>query len=601
MSLPYHKPPPHERPNWERMNEGQKRYAMEQYNLALVRRGAKFTPPTDESEDEDFDIDQFVNNEYDALGVQHEGTSQDREVDEESLPNTQENEAADNFLNTLRDKQMDTSPPAGSVNVAKRPISSKGGAGGKKSKMNQPGTSSNTDEDIGGAIGGGGGDASTLGIQPISRGITNHKQTYTFTKRWKFLSFGIADQILNDTALSANRLALTTSLAAVPWEYGFFYMSPAEFTRMQEFRNVFAKHCSITVSQFNPRVAFETGGTETTTATLNQNKFTRWAIGIRGNAGLYCSDREYTYDTTETMKPTGFDATLPASNRASLADAMYGLVNSTAIATHNLNIPAYATGAELELEQYLTVYASKTGTHGFPPYDQYCHEVNSMDYLGRELFTQSYNFEYAPLQKRHPMVFNNGLTENLYPVTGTTNQVTTGTRFEGIFTKVLPTDMQKTPENDDNNNLKYTQESDNSTTNVDSSNYDNNRPYYRFPMEQNGTYLEMSRKVIDYAHQPSVHIGVRAVPKLTTAANQIQANSWLDTQIYFTIQASLTVEAHDSYFYVRGGPTIIPAQAQLVSCLATGDDPPVLQSRLQQGDRTYVCGRRSIVINTTND
>lgn len=48
MSLPYHKPPPYERPNWDSMNEGQKRYAMEQYNLALVRRGAYFAPPGSE-------------------------------------------------------------------------------------------------------------------------------------------------------------------------------------------------------------------------------------------------------------------------------------------------------------------------------------------------------------------------------------------------------------------------------------------------------------------------------------------------------------------------------------------------------------------------
>ena len=45
MPVNYNKPPPYERPNWERMNEGQRRYAMEQYNLALVRRGQYFEPP----------------------------------------------------------------------------------------------------------------------------------------------------------------------------------------------------------------------------------------------------------------------------------------------------------------------------------------------------------------------------------------------------------------------------------------------------------------------------------------------------------------------------------------------------------------------------
>ncbi|PRD25778.1 UNVERIFIED_CONTAM: hypothetical protein NCL1_39929 [Trichonephila clavipes] len=38
-------PPPDERPNWENLNEGQKRYAYEQYNLARVRRGLPIDHP----------------------------------------------------------------------------------------------------------------------------------------------------------------------------------------------------------------------------------------------------------------------------------------------------------------------------------------------------------------------------------------------------------------------------------------------------------------------------------------------------------------------------------------------------------------------------
>ena len=38
-------PPPDERPNWNSLNEGQKRYAWEQYNLAKVRRGIPIDHP----------------------------------------------------------------------------------------------------------------------------------------------------------------------------------------------------------------------------------------------------------------------------------------------------------------------------------------------------------------------------------------------------------------------------------------------------------------------------------------------------------------------------------------------------------------------------
>lgn len=616
MSLPYHKPPPSERPNWERMNEGQRRYAMEQYNLALVRRGAKFTPPKDDSDEEDFDIDNFVNERYNHdLGAGNQGASQGSQATNPSPPNSQENQAADNFLNQLEDRLPNRSPlpellspmdtlsqdysqVSSSSTGSKRGGEDSGGIPPKKAKATTsgsqlPGTSGNTDGMIGGS--GVNGAAESAPIQSISRGITSHKQTFTFTKRWKFLTFGIADQILNDTTSGAGRLALTTSLAAIPWEYAFFYMSPAEWNRLQDYRGVFAKHCNISISQFNPRVAFQTADTTSTTATLNQNKFTRWALGIRSNGGLYCSDRDYVYDSSEPMKPTGFDSATPVQNRLNLIRAMYGVQNTATIAQHNAAIPAYATGQELELQQYLTIYAPKIGDSGFPPYDQYCHEGNSMDFLGQEILKQSYTFEYAPLQRKHPMVFETALQE-----TSTTRvDVMAGTKFEGSWVKELPTSKEGIPTMVNEPDLRYTLEST-TTTNTDNTNFESDRPYYKFPMEQNGTYMELSRKMMDYGNQPSVHVGVRAVPKLSTDANLIQTDSWLDTQIYWIVQASLTVEASDSYFYIRGGPTIMPSQVPLVNCFKTTTEPPVFTPLLQTNDRTYIAGRRSAVINTTN-
>lgn len=614
MSLPYHKPPPYERPSWGRMNEGQKRYAMEQYNLALVRRGAKFTPPQDDSEDEDFDIDNFVNNAYDALGVptEHQGAPQNQQIADEDT-NSQEDAAANNFLEQL-DRVPHISPipsllspmdsSQGSQNSQLSSVGSKRGAPNrqgppaKKGKATTsgsalPGTSGNTDGMVGGSVNGA---EESVPIEPIRRGITNHKLTFTYSKRWKFLTFGIADQILNDVVgTTTQRWALTTSLAAIPWEYAFFYISPAEWDRLQDYRGVFAKHCNISVSQFNPRVAFQTADTTSTTATLNQNKFTRWGIGLRSNGGLYCSDRDYVYSSDEPMKPTGFDTATPVQNRLKLKDAMYGVSNTSSQATLNANIPAYATGQELELQNYLTVYAPKDFDIGFPPYDQYCHEGNSMDYLGQEIISKSYNFEYAPLQKKHNAVFPNFLKD----ANEGNIDVFCGTKYEGSWVKNLPTSRDTTPSMTNEADFKYT--GDSTGANIDNTNFDNNRPYYKFPMEQHGTYMELNRKPMDYANQESIHVGVRAVPKLSTNANLIQADSWLDTQIYWIVQASLTVEATDSYFYIRGEPSVMPSQQILVNCENNGATPPVLTPLIQTGDRVYIAGRREAVINTTND
>lgn len=616
MSLPYHKPPPYERANWGGMNEGQRRYAMEQYNLALVRRGAKFNPPQDDASDEEpFDIDNFVNNRYDDLGVppEHQGASQDHQVTGED-PTSQENAAADNFLNQLEDRlphlsplpsplsPMESSQESQSSQVSSSQGSKRGPEGtqgppAKKGKASTsgsalPGTSGNTDGMVGGAVNGA---RQSARIEPIHRGITSHKITLTYTKRWKFLSFGIADQILDDTT-HGGRWALTTSLANIPWEYAFFYMSPAEFAQLQSaYRGVFAKHCNVSVSQFNPRVAFQTADTTSTTATLNQNKFTRWVTGIRSNAALYCSDRDYVYDATEPMKPTGFDTPTPRSNRLNLVRAMYGVANTSTVSQHNASIPAYATGQELELQQYLTIYTPKTGDFGFPPYDQYCQEGNSMDYLGQEIINKSHTFEYAPLQKKHSSVFDTNLQDS-----ATQNvDVMCGSRFEGGWVKELPVDRGQFPIMVNEPDLRYTQQTEG--TNVDNSNFNSDRPYYKFPMEQNGTYLELNRKPMAYSNHESIHVGVRAVPKLTTNANLIQTDSWLDTQIYWIVQATLTVEAVDNYCYIRGGATNMPSNLMMVHCNKSSDPTPVFTPLVQTQDVPYICGRRPAVLNTAND
>ena len=137
-----------------------------------------------------------------------------------------------------------------------------------------PGTSGNTD----GMTGAGGtGDDQSRAVATMPRGIHTPTYSWTFKKKHKFLTFGVANAIINEALTSGtvlNRWALTTSLANLPWEYAFMYISPAEFKRLQQFNGVFASKARVRVFQYNPRVAFQTADTTSTQATLNQNKFT---------------------------------------------------------------------------------------------------------------------------------------------------------------------------------------------------------------------------------------------------------------------------------------------------------------------------------------
>ncbi|WBG67117.1 putative structural protein [Drosophila suzukii associated ambidensovirus 1] len=601
MSLPF-KPPPYERSNWAGMNEGQRRYAMKQYNLALSRRGA--TAPilrpdqAPVNQEADF-IDLF---DLDLLGTP-------QEEQDNSLPNTQENEAADNFLNQVgaRTPNRDMSEVSSSgtsleavAGSSKRDGDPVSGAPTKKAKTAKhsgsklPGTSGNTD----GMVGGGGGiPEGSIAIQNISRGLKSFSHSFTFQKRWKFLTFGVADQILNDAVsggVAFDRWALTTSLASIPWEYAFFYISPAEWFRLRQFQGVFAKHARIKICQYNPRVAFQTADTTSTTATLNQNKFTRYGIGLRQNAALTCSDRDYEFSTDKPMQPTGFATTTHVSRRETLKDCMYGVANTASQAAHNSRIPAYATGQELGLSDYLTIYAPKDQDVGFVPYDQFCHELNSMDLIGQCMLEQDYSFEYAPLMPKWPAV----MTQAMQDTQSTSVALPEGTKVAGLTTRTLSSAANADiPTWESDNSVRFLQTASSLiATNIDATTFtDSNRMYYQFPMEQNGVYHETNRKPTDYAHQQSVHVGIRAVPKLSTNANLTQADDWLDTQIYWTVEAELQVEATDPFTFIRGGPKINPAQMQLCEVVTSGT---TTTPRVMSNDYAYTYGRRRLVENS---
>lgn len=427
MSLPYHKPPPYERPNWERLNEGQRRYAMEQYNLALVRRGAKFTPPSSDNEEEveedirsiaseedviaNLDaIDKLIDNIFsegtnkgDTTGTSGETSSSGTQIHEgTSLPDNESSQSSQRSSQTMStamdttNQEADTSggSPAKITRLTRKPATHSASA--------LPGTSGNTDGMVGGVSGQA---VAHSGVTNIPRGINTPTYTFRFKRLWKFLSFGVADVILTDTLTKGttpiSRWALTTSLANLPWEYAFFYISPAEFRRLQSFHGVFANRCRVRVTQYNPRVAFQTADTTSTQATLNQNKFTRIAIGLRENANLYGSDRDYKFNDTEPMKPDSFESnTTGQIFRLALSENMYGVSNNSS--TFPNFVPTVVTGAEMNLTRYYTVYASKNPdmATGFPLYNNFCIEKNSMECLGKPVINEVYNFTYAPIRPR---------------------------------------------------------------------------------------------------------------------------------------------------------------------------------------------------------
>lgn len=624
MPVNYNKPPPYERPNWDQMNEGQRRYAMEQYNLALVRRGQYFEPPiaarppspAPNNAINDLDeLDRLLDNFPTGSPQQPEPNTSDNQ-EPVAGPSSRPDPVPAQLPvqpSTFQEPAQAMSASTSVVGGDKRTVDADSvSSPNKKNKPSEhsgsalPGTSGNTD--------GSAGTSSMMdleasrGIMPISRGIHVEKFEWTFTKKWKFLSFGVADVILTDTVGKTGtpkRWALTTSLVNIPWEYAFMYMSVAEYARLKEMTGVFARDCDIKVYQYNPRVAFQTADTTSTQATLNQNKFTRIAKGLRSNPYLFGSDRDYTFDNTEPMKPTGFETNVEQYTgqkfRSRLATQMYG--SSTAVTTSTPTVPAICTGQEMGLLRYYTVYASQTVDSGFPQYNKYCQEYNSMDLIGKQITSAHHDFTYAPLTPRARNYQDSIYLPGDVPATAVDQApnviIPCGSKVVNLLNVRMPSTGFAVPSGGNDREgqeatlghlqlggvaLKTGEKLSDSTFSIGEN------LYTKFPMEQGGIYNEAGYHGATYGDQESVHVGVRAVPKLGTAVNTIQPQSWLDCQMYWTVECRLRCVSTEPFTYPRGNVSDIPLRSQFTE---TGVNPYV-----HTFDRPYIYGKSQRVDNT---
>lgn len=539
------------------MNEGQRRYAMEQWYLARVRRGERFTPPGDDDYALTYQeaIDDFDLN---LLGSPQEETPSSQESqdgvedflqqirenqEKQSKDRHEEADMADMKMSNVASRQTSQAGSQGS----KRPSNSSGGKAAKVSKSGTslPGTGGNLD---GMTTGDGASNGSPAILHPI--GLHVEKMVKTYHKKHRFLTSANANVILKEVAYSNSpkRFCLTTGLASIPWEYLFMYMSPAEYERMKNYPGTFAVSATVTVKAWNTRVAFQTGDTQTTNATLNQNKFLQVAKGIRSIPFIASSNRRYQYSATEPMLPTGFKNQTSQEYREGLKTAIYGYDNDSPNFTQAP--PANATGAEIYLQDYLTIYtldASGTGDDtsylpGFPPYKDFIEEFDASACINGVVASMSYDFQYAPLVPNFAAVPNSKIT------TTAAQDIPTGTSSEVAGNKNVNMGQSAAPNQSWNAPRKFQQ-----GLNAKHTYFDEDQVYYKRPMEQGGVFEETNDQIFGDSQMPSLNVGIRAVPKLTTSDNTTQANSWLDAQGYFEVDCTLTTESVDPYTYIRQG------------------------------------------------
>nr|QTZ83160.1 MAG: structural protein 2 [Motacilla cinerea ambidensovirus] len=524
------KPHPQDRDNWEYLNEGQRRYAVEQWQLARVRRGLPIDHPIPEIP---ADHPTALPTGEDILDELPEGNPDDvEEFDLDQLP-AEPGPSSDPDTALVSNPDDSTPPDEGDsssmsapltppVTPVKTPAKGKGKRGdkgssstsGKKTRMSGtslPGTGAEIASE-------GGGQA----IIPVPRPIyTAHNNIIILNKVHRFLTYGLGNTVvqikrtINTSTYDDN--FVMTSLARLPVDRPFFYMNPSEFEQLPPGSCI--EEVNVRVTAFTPRIAFQTNSSETALATLNQNQFILYAIGL--NISTQGVDvRPKTFKDKEPMIVESIDE-IGEKKDAELFDGyvkeFYGHKD---VPTH---VPRHQFGIPYPLQNYFALVNQTYGTLQNPGYECLQSFVSEIRINGPpgEIVEYNYKPQLGLIKTAIPAIYTgvpsalNGAATLSCPAGSGNSQYRTAdfTMTNNILTG-------------DKETFKDTVTSNHPWVITD--------PIEKSQVLHAGAFPSFKPKA-----QPSLHIGVKPVPSLTTANldDNLNNSSFTDSQAYFVVEA----------------------------------------------------------------
>lgn len=527
--------PPHERSNWDSLNEGQQQYAYEQWMQSRVRAGEQFTPPhvSDNEADGSRGSSQAEADRETAQTSRHTtpGPPTHQEQSLES-PRRLDTEGSDTVADTgnINMETQNVPPEIGGNINGKRPAPNAPDGGAKRGKMG-----SSTKKAVGTAKPQGLEGTGERSVIYIDRPMNSKTVVIkVFKKQHKFLTFGIASKIIqNDIpeqpGLPAhNNYYCTTALAEIPVHKPVLYMNPSEFNLLPLGAEVL--EVKVSVVQRNPLLSFFTNASTTQLATLNQNKNGVYAIGL--NKTGYGTDRwYYAFNSTEPMIPekvwtpvykAGVPPTYPVAYQG-LDNDFYGEDNTGT--NFNSVVPKHQLGMYTVLKNYFCMTQNNNYRGGWPNLQSKVVEYDASAMTGELVVSYSYKPDMGllkPPQKYLPTQLPYGPNDYLHG--------TLQSQFEAASNSTL-----NPPATD---NITYTHN--------DRTRYIPNLDLY--------TDIEKSQYLIRGiggnnapCMQPSLHVGLNPVPALTTSAlvSGDTNSSFTDTRIYFDVHCEMVVGYRD--------------------------------------------------------
>lgn len=533
------KGPPDSRKNYNNLNEGQKRYAWEQYKLALVRRGLDIDHPVPERQPvqaetaNDFDIDEVINQPVND-NIQQE---------------------IDNLTNSMAAVRGHTPAPSTSAAGQKRPAPETAEA--DSSKKNKGTVLPGTGQGQGDSSGPSTGSSTQPVVSEVPQSLTMGNKIH-FKKVHRFLTFGFGTKpVLGEAATNYRRVFMVTSMALVPWDRLYFYLNPSEFALLPDGSKV--THCSVRVNCENIRVAFPTNSTATNLATLNQYKGILTAVGLaQTSTGL-------------DMRPTGFADGQPMivnalSDSLSLAtdvENWYGVSNNVITGEDNFltNTPRHQFGVPWALRHYFTIVANaavptKTvPVTGWPEVQKYIKEVEADSVSGTNIIHMSYKPQSGYIKKPPT---GRWLGHGIAPeATHVSTRV-----FKGAGTNLPRTSVITT--NGLGEIVKEVDQFDDwaSANKTGTAKYTMTQKIEKSQIMQPGIGHSIHPQT-----QPSLHIGCK--PTLALTSNAITGNSnnyFTDTQAYFEVIAECEIElGYPTMRALETVPNVMPHDVQLVN------------------------------------
>lgn len=523
---------PSERPNWESMNEGQRRYAVEQYQLARLRRGLDIDHPnpiTEPASEPELPELGDISAELEELERGHHNTNS-QELDE-ILDGDYNQDNIDKVVRELDTGMGDVEMQnvSSSSTGTKRTGDSVPSSGTKKvrggSRTSLPGRA--------GAEGGGGGvSGASEGVVEIPR-PRNEDSFYTkhFIKQHKFFTFGFASKVISQAIAASNpagiypahtQFYMTSSLAQIPVHIPALYMNQSEYNALRNGAHV--KHIKVTVVQRNPVLQFETNASATQLATLNQNKNAIHAIGL--NKTGYGVDRHYTSFSIsgEPMIPTAQGPPLYTSSSSpayqGLVADLYGVNNGDP--NFATNTPKHQFGMYTTLKNYWCTTTTSLDASGWPNLQSKTKEWDAANTVGLPICEYEYTPKMGPLKSPQRAIWT-GLPFVTAP---TYNHGTGNTAPESIEKTVTALGVVS--------KLKYSQKDKNTVTTA--------MNLYT-PIEKSQSHSVGPSGTLQHQIQPSLHVGIMPAPALSSGSltSDLSNSTFTDVRGYFDVTCEMIV------------------------------------------------------------